>query len=77
MTARLFDGWVLKYPGGTVPQTFACTKRECWTEGAFQFAATVLGDEWRWKYWKRMDASIRDAERRGYRLVKVRLVEVE
>lgn len=67
---------MLKRPDGLYDaETFAPNSDQCWV-AAFDVVARELGDEWRAKFWKRWRPSIESARRRGYRIVKVRLVEV-
>jgi hypothetical protein len=73
---RRSDGWCLRYNGRFKPWTFAETRHECWSI-AFVSVANAEGLEWQRRYWKRWSPSIRSARRRGWRVVRVRLVEVE
>lgn len=69
------DGWVLKTPKGRIiAETFARTRGGCWNLG-FEEVALRQGDEWRREFWKRWGPSVADAERIGYRMVRVKLIE--
>lgn len=69
-------GWCIKSPDGYwMPVTFALTREGCWSE-AFGYVAAVEGEDWRKRYWNRQRASIAAAQRRGWRLVRVRFEEV-
>jgi hypothetical protein len=57
--------YVLRNSKGTYTQTLSANRRECWSRG-FDVVASELGDEWRKKYWKRWEPSIRSARRHGY-----------
>lgn len=66
--------YALKSPGGwLMPETVAMTDRGCWTKS---FDILYAGDPDFWsRYWKRVAESRRAARRKGYRVVKVHLVE--
>lgn len=69
--------YVLKLPSGTlVPDTFSMTKSECWGK-SFPWVALSEGAEWRERFYKRWEHSLKSARKLGYRMVKVKLVEVE
>ena len=66
--------WALTDPKGKLVEgTFGPTKSAIWENGYWAVAARE-GDEWREKYWKRWDASIRSARRLGYKFVRVNIV---
>jgi len=57
-----------------LPHTLAETKADAWGN-SFLFVASVLGTEWRKKYWLRERASMMAAAKRGYVIVPVQLIE--
>jgi len=68
--------WTLKDPQGRlIVELTGSNITLVWGYG-FDFVSRIEGDEWRNKYWKKWDASIRDAKKRGWRFVKVKIVEV-
>lgn len=65
--------WALRKPDGAlVVQTVAATKGDCWAKAFPVVCYYVRGFELRW--WKNWNGSIRAASRRGYRMVRVKLV---
>lgn len=70
-------GWCLKTPKGVIQaDTFALTKDNCWSKG-FEVVAYCESEEWRRRFWKRWGPSLRSAHRKGWRIVKVELVEID
>lgn len=75
MGKRTSNGWALRLPNGTLSaDSFATTRDMCW-DYAFEYLSERLGHEWRSDNWHRWRASIKTAEKLGYKMVKVRLVE--
>ena len=69
--------YCLKTPRGKLYEhTLAPSKHKCWGK-SFETAAFSLGSSWRERYWKRWDQSLRSARKHGYRIVKVKIVEVK
>lgn len=68
------DGWALKGPKGLMPQTYGLTKDDAWAAGY-----SILSERHAWilQLWKQWEASIREARKRGYVLVRVKLREVK
>jgi hypothetical protein len=57
-----------------VESTVGHSKQEC--EGyAFNYLAQKFGQEWEMQFWKRWRAAQNDIRKRGYRIVRVRLVK--
>lgn len=85
-----YDGWVLKTPKGKLlASTLGATKTDCWGN-AFWIVAYEADcadykkakrmkqptpESWKDRFWKRVAAAIRDAEARGYVMVRVKLTE--
>lgn len=42
-----------------------------WGHSGYDVVSRLEGQEWRQKYWKRLEASMESARRLGYRIVKV------
>lgn len=71
---RTAYGYVLQGPDGCLyPETLRAHGFESWAE-AYGFVGQILGEEWRDRFWKRWSPSITSARRRGWRIVKVKLV---
>lgn len=69
--------WVLKDPHGLLHyHTMNRFKTDCWTYGGFNTVVDQQGDEWRMKYWKKEEASIKAALKLGYTFQRVRVVEI-
>jgi hypothetical protein len=67
------NGWALEGPTGwLIDGTFGRTRNDSWGYGFM-----VMPEDFRTKYWKRWDASIRAAAKLGYRLVRVKVVKME
>lgn len=76
MTARRHDGWALKTPQGLLLSgTMEPSKADCWDE-AIPVIDRIEGEQW-WKHTQGRSAALAAARKLGYRVVKVRLVEVE
>lgn len=68
-------GWALKLPNGDLEAScFGRTRDECW-EYTFEFVANRVGGSFRENAWGRFRETIKDADKLGYKMVKVRLVE--
>jgi hypothetical protein len=68
--------WCLESPKGELYWiTLGRTKQEVWGNG-FETVALEEGDQWRNRYWKKWDASIRNAKKLGWNLVRVELRRV-
>ena len=66
--------YALQTPRGRIVwNTIADTKRGCWGN-SFNYVASILGQEWESKYWKRWDASRMSAIRDGFSIIEVEIV---
>ena len=67
--------YALKFPSGKlVTSTLSHTREECWGK-SFDHVAYAEGTAWRSKFWKRWNPSLTAAKKKGYKMVKVKLVE--
>jgi hypothetical protein len=67
--------YVLKGPKGLIHGTAGETQAECWERSFWAVAEVVHG--FRYKYWKRWDASRRAALKLGYRVVACKVVPLD
>lgn len=68
--------YVLISPSGEIfPRTLGTSKSDVWgLHGGFLYVATKEGDDWKFKYWKRWDESLRSARRLGYKITPCSVV---
>lgn len=52
------------------PSTFAQTKDGCWQE-AWYIVVEELGEAWGKRWWRKFDASAKNAIKRGYRFCRI------
>ncbi len=71
--------YCLESPSGRIfTDTLAATKIGCWFSGGFDIVGYDCdsGADWRGKYWKKPEASMKSALRMGYKFRKLALVPV-
>jgi len=69
--------WCLESPKGELYwNTLAGSQGEVWGDGGFETVALEEGDKWRNRYWKKWDASIRNAKKLGWKFVRVEIRRV-
>ena len=74
--SRDLIGWAIEHDGKLVPGTLSESQASCWELG-FWKVASVLGEKWRAKYWKRWNPSRRSAARHGFKVVAVVVYKAE
>ena len=68
--------YCIKTPGEKLLEgTASSSSHLCWEAGFGELSFRIKG--FREKYWKRWDASVKEAKRRGYTIVKCKLVEAK
>jgi hypothetical protein len=68
--------WALTSRKGRIYQsTIRATKRECWEHG-FSMVSNEQPPEWLRDNWKRWDASMKSAQKLGYRFIRVKIIPV-
>jgi hypothetical protein len=69
--------YCLKSPSSVLYlSTLGLTKTEVW-ELSYQIVCENLGGEWKQKYWKKFDASMKSAARKGWVIVPMEIKEIK
>ena len=69
--------YAIKYPSGKIDQYFVGeTKNEVWMDRGFYLMCHLYRkDNWENMFFKRLDASKSDFKKKGFSIVKVKVVE--